>query len=248
MGATLVSKNQLFQDADVVSILLVLSDRTRGVVGTSELALMKPNGAPHEHLARTTWSMTSSLRRLSSKKIAGAAIDVFEPRAIAARPSVPKAAEPAGDAPYRLRIPQAVSALLPGHGRQHPPVAGQPSGVITCSAPGNLKMRLQNACIPNSASASRRTSNDSTPQSGRTGSTAASRSLPVAPCVPKPAGPFEIVFHHRDLKTAADVDCVEKLCLIADKALILFCWVLGDSADVRATKRHQDLCSWRSQR
>jgi phosphoglycerate dehydrogenase-like enzyme len=38
----LVAKDELFQEADVVSIHLVLSGRTRGLVGAAELALMKP--------------------------------------------------------------------------------------------------------------------------------------------------------------------------------------------------------------
>src|SRR4029077_19131429 len=41
VGATLASKDELFQEADVVSIHLVLSGRTRGLVGAAELALMK---------------------------------------------------------------------------------------------------------------------------------------------------------------------------------------------------------------
>src|SRR5580704_3853798 len=41
VGAALVSKDELFREADVVSIHLVLSDRTRGLVGAAELALMK---------------------------------------------------------------------------------------------------------------------------------------------------------------------------------------------------------------
>src|SRR6202047_3965651 len=42
VGTTLVSRDELFQEADVVSIHLVLSGRTRGLVGPAELALMKP--------------------------------------------------------------------------------------------------------------------------------------------------------------------------------------------------------------
>src|SRR5712671_2622104 len=42
VSAELVSKEELFQEADVVSIHLVLSGRTRGLVGAAELALMKP--------------------------------------------------------------------------------------------------------------------------------------------------------------------------------------------------------------
>src|SRR4029077_11860058 len=40
-GAELVSKEDLFRSADVVTIHLVLSDRSRGLVGAKELGLMK---------------------------------------------------------------------------------------------------------------------------------------------------------------------------------------------------------------
>src|SRR5262249_53649021 len=42
VGATLVSKDELLRTSDVVSIHLVLSDRTRGLIGARELAAMKP--------------------------------------------------------------------------------------------------------------------------------------------------------------------------------------------------------------
>src|SRR6201992_2645791 len=41
-GATYVSKDELFSRADVLTIHLVLSERSRGLVGSGELALMKP--------------------------------------------------------------------------------------------------------------------------------------------------------------------------------------------------------------
>src|SRR5688572_32612381 len=41
-GARLVSKEDLFSTSDVVSIHLVLSDRTRGLIGATDLARMKP--------------------------------------------------------------------------------------------------------------------------------------------------------------------------------------------------------------
>jgi len=41
--ATLVDKDTLFRDSDVLSIHVRLSDRTRGLVGASELGLMKPS-------------------------------------------------------------------------------------------------------------------------------------------------------------------------------------------------------------
>lgn len=41
-GAVLVGKDELLAGADVVSLHLVLSDRTRGILGAAELARMKP--------------------------------------------------------------------------------------------------------------------------------------------------------------------------------------------------------------
>jgi len=41
-GATLVDKQTLFREADVVTVHLVLSSRTRGVIGAPEFGLMKP--------------------------------------------------------------------------------------------------------------------------------------------------------------------------------------------------------------
>jgi phosphoglycerate dehydrogenase-like enzyme len=41
-GARLVSKQALFAEADVVSVHLVLSDRTRGLIGSADIARMKP--------------------------------------------------------------------------------------------------------------------------------------------------------------------------------------------------------------
>ena len=77
-GAALVSKDELFQQADFISIHLVLSGRTRGLVGASELALMKPTA----RLVNTSRGpivveadLVEALRR---GKIAGAAIDVFD--------------------------------------------------------------------------------------------------------------------------------------------------------------------------
>src|SRR3984893_14330734 len=41
-GATRVGKEELFRRADIVTIHLLLSDRTRGLVGAREIALMRP--------------------------------------------------------------------------------------------------------------------------------------------------------------------------------------------------------------
>jgi phosphoglycerate dehydrogenase-like enzyme len=77
-GATLVDKDALFRQADIVTIHLILSRRTSGLVGAAELALMKP----------TAWLVNTSrgpivdeaalIEALQARRIAGAALDVFE--------------------------------------------------------------------------------------------------------------------------------------------------------------------------
>jgi hypothetical protein len=55
-------------------------------------------------------------------------------------------------------------------------------------------------------SVSKETVNDSTPQTGPHGQHCVFPLIPVAPSVLKPAGPFKILFHHRDLKRPLNVD------------------------------------------
>jgi len=78
VGATLVSRDELFQEADVVTIHLVLSGRTRGLVAAAELALMKPT-ARLVNTSRGPIVVEADLvAALKDKTIAGAAIDVFD--------------------------------------------------------------------------------------------------------------------------------------------------------------------------
>jgi phosphoglycerate dehydrogenase-like enzyme len=77
-GAALVSKEELFQRADILTIHLVLSSRTRGLVGAKELALMKP-AARLVNTSRGPLVVEADLIAvLRSGKIAGAALDVFD--------------------------------------------------------------------------------------------------------------------------------------------------------------------------
>ena len=52
VGARLVGKDELLSQADVVIIHLVLSERTRGLIGARELGRMKPGGLLRKHFAR----------------------------------------------------------------------------------------------------------------------------------------------------------------------------------------------------
>jgi phosphoglycerate dehydrogenase-like enzyme len=77
-GAVLVSKDELFRQADFVSIHLVLSARTRGLVGAAELALMKPTARLVNTSRGPIVIEAHLLEALRYGKIAGAAIDVFD--------------------------------------------------------------------------------------------------------------------------------------------------------------------------
>lgn len=78
VGARRVEKAALFEASDVVSIHLVLSERTRGLVGAPELAAMKP----HAYLINTSRGPivdeVALLAALESGRIAGAGLDVYD--------------------------------------------------------------------------------------------------------------------------------------------------------------------------
>jgi phosphoglycerate dehydrogenase-like enzyme len=77
-GAVQVSKEELFRQADVVSIHLVLSRRTRGLVGAAEFSLMKPTARLVNTSRGPIVVEADLLAALREGKIAGAAIDVFD--------------------------------------------------------------------------------------------------------------------------------------------------------------------------
>ena len=72
-----VEKDELFRQSDVLSIHLILSDRTRGIVGVRELSLMKPTAYLINTSRGPIVDEAALLKILQEKKIAGAAIDVY---------------------------------------------------------------------------------------------------------------------------------------------------------------------------
>jgi phosphoglycerate dehydrogenase-like enzyme len=77
-GAVLVSKDELFQQADILTMHLVLSDRTRSLVGAAELAKMKPTARLINASRGPIVDEHALIGALRNKQIAGAAIDVFD--------------------------------------------------------------------------------------------------------------------------------------------------------------------------
>jgi phosphoglycerate dehydrogenase-like enzyme len=77
-GATLVNKQTLFREADVVTLHLVLSGRTRGLIGASEFALMKPTATFVNTSRAPIVDEAALIEALQARRIAGAAVDVFD--------------------------------------------------------------------------------------------------------------------------------------------------------------------------
>jgi len=72
-----VEKDELFRQSDVLSIHLILSDRTRALVGARELALMKPTAYLINTSRGPIVNEGALFKTLQEKRIAGAAIDVY---------------------------------------------------------------------------------------------------------------------------------------------------------------------------
>jgi phosphoglycerate dehydrogenase-like enzyme len=77
LGVQPVNKQELFAQADFVSLHMVLSERTRNLVGPPELGLMRP-GAYLINTARAGLvDQEALLAALKNRRIAGAGIDVY---------------------------------------------------------------------------------------------------------------------------------------------------------------------------
>ena len=102
-GAHLVSKNQLFREADFLTIHLVLSPRSRGIVGKEDLSLMKPTAFLINTARGPIVDEAALVETLTARKIAGAAMDVFEQEPLPA------------DHPFR-RLPNVLATPHIGYG------------------------------------------------------------------------------------------------------------------------------------
>ena len=95
-GAEYVSKEQLFERADILSIHVILSERTRGLVGAAQLSAMKPTARLVNTSRGPIVDEAALIDVLERGRIAGAAIDVFD------REPLPK------DHPFR-RLPNVLA-------------------------------------------------------------------------------------------------------------------------------------------
>lgn len=77
-GATYVTKEALFRDADFITVHLVLSGRSRGIIGAPEFAVMKPTAYFINTSRGPLVDETALVEALQQNKIAGAALDVYD--------------------------------------------------------------------------------------------------------------------------------------------------------------------------
>jgi phosphoglycerate dehydrogenase-like enzyme len=78
LAAEPVSKSDLLRDSEVVSLHLKLSDRTRGIIGAAELALMRPSAYLINTSRGPLVDSDALLAALRDGGIAGAGIDVYD--------------------------------------------------------------------------------------------------------------------------------------------------------------------------
>jgi phosphoglycerate dehydrogenase-like enzyme len=76
-GAVRVEKGELFRMSDVLTVHLLMSERTRGLVGRSDIALMKPSAIFINTARAAIVDEAALVEALMDRKIAGAGLDVY---------------------------------------------------------------------------------------------------------------------------------------------------------------------------
>lgn len=77
-GATLATKEILFSEADFITLHVVLSPRSRNMVSSADIDLMKPTAYLINTSRGPLINEADLISALEQRKIAGAALDVFE--------------------------------------------------------------------------------------------------------------------------------------------------------------------------
>ncbi|MGV8921153.1 MAG: D-2-hydroxyacid dehydrogenase family protein [Pseudomonas sp.] len=83
-GVVYVSKQELFEQSDILTVHLVLSDRSRGIVDALALSQMKPTAYIINTARGPIIDEAALIDVLQKGRIAGAALDVFEPEPLPA--------------------------------------------------------------------------------------------------------------------------------------------------------------------
>jgi phosphoglycerate dehydrogenase-like enzyme len=78
VGIRRVGKEELLRTADVVTIHVVLSDRSRGLLGAAEFGLMKPSAVLVNTARGPIVDEAALIDAVRTRRIAGAGLDVFD--------------------------------------------------------------------------------------------------------------------------------------------------------------------------
>ncbi len=78
MGAELAPLDTVLREADVISLHVPLTDKTRGMLGDAQLAMLKPTAVIINAARGGVLDEVALLKRLQEGKLAGAALDVFD--------------------------------------------------------------------------------------------------------------------------------------------------------------------------
>jgi phosphoglycerate dehydrogenase-like enzyme len=77
-GAVYASKQKLLETSDIITIHLVLSERTRNLIDAPELARMKPSALLINTSRGPIVNQAALVEALGKRRIAGAAVDVYD--------------------------------------------------------------------------------------------------------------------------------------------------------------------------
>ena len=146
-GARLVSREELFSSSDFISIHIVLSDRTRGLIGAADFARMKPSAILVNTSRGPIVNEADVDRGAQEPQVRACRARCLRARAAAGRSSVAKPGPRDAGAAPRLREYGRVRALLRRIGEEHRSLArrqadqrAQPGRAEVTSADGrNLR-------------------------------------------------------------------------------------------------------------
>ncbi len=122
-GVTYVSKQQLFEQADVLSVHLVLSDRSRGLVDAEALNWMKPGAYLINSSRGPIIDQAALIETLQQRRNLRRSAGRLRHRTAAGRPPVPYPGQRAGDPAHRVRHREQLPDFLRADDRRHPGVA-----------------------------------------------------------------------------------------------------------------------------
>ena len=118
-GATLVTKQELLESSDVVTIHVVLSGRTRGLLGAEEFYFNEAISISRQHVARANRGRISPDRRLATRDNCRGGPRRVRHRAPTLGPSAKVASKHSPHATHGLRDRRDLPSLLRRRRRQH---------------------------------------------------------------------------------------------------------------------------------